>query len=212
MQAAGARIVPIIREESEESILKKVSMLDGIFYPGGNGDYGAPAQLVWDELIKQNDAGHFYPAWGTCLGYETFGLLTATDPDTLWNTDSEIHHVSLPIEFTMDTSESSMFCQLEDGMVSDFQTGNYTYNSHKYSLDPKKLETDAKFGDFWTVTSTSKDFKGTTFIASMEAKNYPIMGTQFHPEKATQIWYEGVGINHTWQSTKMNRYFADLFV
>jgi len=52
LEAAGARVVPIIREESEESILKKVSMLDGIFYPGGNGDYGAPAKIVFDEIIK----------------------------------------------------------------------------------------------------------------------------------------------------------------
>jgi|TARA_B110000285_G_C14798637_1_gene456384 gamma-glutamyl hydrolase len=106
-----------------------------------------------------------------------------------------------------------MFCQLDESFVSEFQTGNYTYNAHKFSIDPKKFETDEKMKEFWTYTSTSKDGNGREFVATMEAKNYPIFGTQFHPEKTTQIFYEKRGgINHSWQSIKMNRYFADLFV
>jgi len=66
--------------------------------------------------------------------------------------------------------------------------------------------------DFWTYTSTSKDGNGREFVSSMEAKNYPFLATQFHPEKTTQVFYDGYGINHSWQSIKMNRYFADLFL
>jgi len=38
------------------------------------------------------------------------------------------------------------------------------------------------------------------------------MATQFHPEKVTQAWNDNYGINHSWESMKLNRYFGDEFV
>ena len=87
LEAAGARVVPILWNEPEESILKKVSKLDGIHFPGGNGDYMKTAQTVLDQIMKYNDAGQFYPAWSTCLGFETLAQFTASDPDTILDTN-----------------------------------------------------------------------------------------------------------------------------
>lgn len=36
--------------------------------------------------------------------------------------------------------------------------------------------------DFFEIKSTAKNHKGVEFISSIEAKKYPIFGTQFHPE------------------------------
>jgi imidazoleglycerol phosphate synthase glutamine amidotransferase subunit HisH len=41
---------------------------------------------------------------------------------------------------------------------------------------------------------------GTAFVASIEAKNYPIFGTQYHPEKPGELWTDGLGINHEYES------------
>ena len=87
LEAAGARVVPILWNEPEESILEKVSKLDGIHFPGGNGDYMKTAQTVLDQIMKYNDAGQFYPAWSTCLGFETLAQFTASDPDTILDTN-----------------------------------------------------------------------------------------------------------------------------
>jgi hypothetical protein len=38
------------------------------------------------------------------------------------------------------------------------------------------------------------------------------MATQFHPEKIPHIWAPGYDINHSWESIRLNRYFADLFL
>jgi gamma-glutamyl hydrolase len=38
MEASGARVVPILYNESKESIDSKLSQLDGILFPGGDGD------------------------------------------------------------------------------------------------------------------------------------------------------------------------------
>ena len=39
IKAQGARVVPILHNEPEEVIRDKVSKLNGIFFPGGSGDY-----------------------------------------------------------------------------------------------------------------------------------------------------------------------------
>jgi len=62
------------------------------------------------------------------------------------------------------------------------------------------LESDKKLKEFWDVTSISLMPNGTEFTASIESKNYPIFGTQFHPEKPSQLWVDGYNINHSWES------------
>jgi len=63
-----------------------------------------------------------------------------------------------------------------------------------------------------TSTSHSTDAAGTLFAASMEAKNYPFFGTQFHPEKPSQLWVDGMNINHSWESIQLQAHFSSLFV
>lgn len=66
----------------------------------------------------------------------------------------------------------------------EFETHNFTYNSHHFAVKPSLFETDDSLRNFWTVTSISTvPNNGTEFVASIEAINYPFYGTQFHPEK-----------------------------
>lgn len=81
MEASGARVVPIVWGESQEVTLEKLSKLDGVLFPGGDGDDYDIGQFVFEQLKKYNDAGHFYPAWGTCLGYEN--MIAYTTPSGL---------------------------------------------------------------------------------------------------------------------------------
>lgn len=64
----------------------------------------------------------------------------------------------------------------------------------------------------WWITSISYDEEKKPFVATMEGKKYPFMGTQFHPEKVTQAWNDNYGINHSWESMELNKFFGDQFV
>ena len=39
MQAAGARVVPLIWNEPDEILMEKLSMINGVLFPGGDGNY-----------------------------------------------------------------------------------------------------------------------------------------------------------------------------
>jgi gamma-glutamyl hydrolase len=39
MESAGARVIPLVRGEPEEVTLDKLSKINGVLFPGGDGDY-----------------------------------------------------------------------------------------------------------------------------------------------------------------------------
>lgn len=78
VQQMGARVVPIIREEPDEVTLEKLSKVNGVLMPGGDADYLAKGQFVFEQAKLINDGGKIFPIWGTCLGFENLIVYTAS--------------------------------------------------------------------------------------------------------------------------------------
>ena len=101
-----------------------------------------------------------------------------------------------------------------DGLsnVEAFTQEAMTFNSHSYGIDLNTFTSDAGLGGMFQPTSLSTDAtSGDTFVATMEAFNYPFYGTQFHPEKVLTM-YNSDGLDHSWESVNYNRWFADRFM
>jgi len=187
LEGSGARVVPLLMNEAEEVTLKKMEMINGVLIPGGGGNYDRIGKLVLKKAMEINDNGGFFPIWGTCLGFE---FLTANATSSHEMPVLEIIHakkVSLPIKFTKRPSETKMFCPMGEA-AADLEKDNYFINMHQYSVRPQTFAADAKLKEFWDVTSTSVSPDGQTFVATIEAKNYPFMATMFHPEKIAHQW------------------------
>jgi len=60
--------------------------------------------------------------------------------------------------------------------------------------------------------SVNDDWNGLTFISSIEHKQYPFYGVQFHPEKTLYEWVRNKNISHTTHATAAAQYFAEFFV
>ena len=67
-----------------------------------------------------------------------------------------------------------------------------------------------KLYEFYKATSLSEGSNGAVFVATMEARNYPFMGTQFHPEKIGRI--KKLNADQSLESIKANNYFSQKFV
>lgn len=60
-----------------------------------------------------------------------------------------------------------------------FEDNAMTYNSHTWGIDPEKFETDAGLKEIFEVTAISymPEPDGRPFVASIESKKYPFLGT-----------------------------------
>ena len=73
VESAGARVVPLFYKswsvETMESMLKNIN---GVIFPGGgmsfSGKYLSQLVTIFNYAKKANDAGNYFPLWGTCLG------------------------------------------------------------------------------------------------------------------------------------------------
>jgi gamma-glutamyl hydrolase len=82
--------------------LDKVDHLNGIFYCGGattKPDYESLGKAIFEKVKAKNDAGEYYPIWGTCLGFEDM-LKFAGEIKTFGNYVSE--KKTIPLKFIED--------------------------------------------------------------------------------------------------------------
>ena len=204
MESFGMRVVPIIQEESEKETLDKLEKLDGILFPGGTGGYKDKAEFVFNEVLKKNQNGQFYPMWGICEGFEYLASFTAKEGWDVLDTSGEFSaHASLPLSFKMNPNESALYGLLGD-RAEALTEHDYTYNAHNLGLDVEKMKSDSGLKDFWKLTASSvSPTTDKEFVASMESAEFPILATQFHPEKPSQLWVDNRPINHSWESIEL---------
>ena len=75
-----------------------------------------------------------------------------------------------------------MFAGARD-VVSILASEPVTFNAHQAGIATDKfLKTDS-LNKFYRLISNNHDRVGWEFVSTMEAFDYPIYGTQWHPEK-----------------------------
>lgn len=210
VEAAGARVVPLIVGEPENVTLDKIQRVNGILFPGGDGDYLEYGRKVFQVAKEMNDNGTYLPVWGTCMGYEYIVSYISDDGwDVLNVYDYETG--SMALEFTEAPGETKMFNWLGNKAYL-FENYNLTYNAHHWGMNPDKFKTDKGLQELFKLTSISYMPDGRPFVATIESEQYPFFGTQFHPEKATRVFREDLYIDHSWTSIELNTHFAEFFV
>ncbi|XP_062376547.1 gamma-glutamyl hydrolase-like [Sardina pilchardus] len=212
LEAAGARVVPVMVNRSEEEYRQLFNSINGILLPGGAANlmtsgYAKASHIFYKFALEANSQGDYFPIWGTCLGFEQLLVITiGENPLCLTNTSG----VSLPLEFTKDAAESKLFKDFPSEVMTSLATENITVNFHKWSISMENFTKSEELRSFYKVLSTNTDGK-TEFISTMEAYDYPIYGVQWHPEKNPFEWSRTY-YPHTPSAIKMSFYMADFFV
>jgi gamma-glutamyl hydrolase len=60
--------------------------------------------------------------------------------------------------------------------------------------------------------SVNQDWNGLEFISTIEHRNYPFYGVQFHPEKNIYEWVRNKNISHSQNAIEAAQYFSHFFV
>ena len=117
---------------------------------------------------------------------------------------------SLPLNFTKAANGSRLFGQMPDQLRSWIMKENLTSNLHHDGVPPQEFENNPEtLGKIFSVLSTNYDRKGNIFASSIEARDRPIFGVQFHPERPLFSWALDEGINHDEHAVETMQYFAN---
>ncbi|XP_072306557.1 gamma-glutamyl hydrolase-like [Eucyclogobius newberryi] len=212
VESAGARVVPVMINQTEEEYRALFNSINGLLLPGGgvsltSSGYARAAKIFYDLAIEAHHQGDHFPIWGTCLGFEQLAYLTAQEP-VLVSTDTS--SVSLPLNFTDEARGSRMFKDFPADLMKALETENLTENSHRWSVSVETYNGNKNLKEFYKVLSTNTDGK-IEFISTWEAYNYPIYGVQWHPEKNAYEWTKP-HYAHSSTAAKVTFYFANFFV
>lgn len=185
LEAAGARVVPIDYNAKESELDALFSSLNGIFFTGGDSEFPASAQYMFDKVVAANDAGDFMPLWGTCMGFEWLLMSAARDSKILDPKVGQMdaYNYSIPLDLTTAASTSKLFGSAPEKIMSILTSENVTMNNHHYGIWTDSFKAHSELRKFFNVLSTNNDRNGHNFVSTMEAFKYPIFGSQWHPEK-----------------------------
>jgi gamma-glutamyl hydrolase len=137
IMSSGARVIPLIVTESREVTLEKLKKLNGVFLPGGDGDYVEYGRFIYETIKEFNDNGTYYPLWGTCLGFENLAIWASEEGPSVLES-YHLAHGSIPLEFVVDPRETQMFGWLQE-KAHYLTTEPILYNSHSWSINPEKF-------------------------------------------------------------------------
>ena len=165
---------------------------------------------MFDMALKANDNGDYWPIWGTCLGFELLAFLAINETHSLTRCSSM--QQPLPLDVTSKFSQSKVGRDIPSDVFTTLTTKESTINFHNWCLSPTNFSY-FEMDKFWDVLATNKDYNGFEFISLLEAKKYPIWGSQFHPEKHAYEWtLHYPKIPHDISSIHAGAYFAEFFV
>eukprot|EP00808_Paulinella_micropora_P016399 g17095.t1 len=214
IEAAGGRVVPIPYHISQEHAKGNLSVLNGLLFPGGDAELPDNARAMFDYALQLNDQGHYFPVWGTCLGFEWLLKMQGGVLDD----DYDAHNISLPLHFTPEAAKSRLFARAPDSLLKIYAGQNVSMNNHAQGITPAKFQSNRALADFFKVLSYNQDRKHKLFVSTIEARKYPIYGTQWHPEKNQFEWgknAQGIPnevINHSSDAIKAGAFPAAFFV
>lgn len=214
------RVVPIPYNTTEDEMEHLFSSLNGLLIPGGGATVSPAALFSMQKTIEVNDNGDYFPMWGTCMGFQWLMIGYSGNPskftlDGVFNAEN----ISLPLQYTTKAKTSRLFNSLDSDLYRSLGTVDITLNNHHYGVTPDHFEATPALKSMFDVLSVNKDLDGNPFISTVEAREYPVYGIQWHTEKNLYEWgqqpenglpYED--INHSIEAQQITRYLAEYFV
>ena len=182
VESAGARVVPISYYANNSHLDYLFNSLNGFLFPGGETEFPISAQHIFDRTIEANDRGDYTPLWGTCLGFEWLFCAAAANASVLDSIVGTLN-VTLPLQWTSAALTSRLLSRAGPRVRRALSGRHVAFNQHNFGVYAATLDRTPALSDMFTVLSTSQDATGRRFVSTVEARGYPIYGTQWHPEK-----------------------------
>mmetsp|Transcript_30109 Transcript_30109/g.52910 ORF Transcript_30109/g.52910 Transcript_30109/m.52910 type:complete len:434 (-) Transcript_30109:296-1597(-) len=220
LEAAGARVLPIRYDDSEETVRRKFQAVNGVLFTGGgevltnlSSQFMRTAGLLFNLTLEANARQDYFPLWGTCMGFQVLNILAARDSSVLSLLQFDSEGLSLPLRESVGWNESRLISSLPSEVSFWLRSENITTNFHHDGVKPSAYERNERLSNFFRVISTNKDRKGVEFVSTIESFHAPIYGVQWHPERNQFEFKDSKDpINHQPHAIKAMGSVAEFFV
>ncbi|XP_053319050.1 gamma-glutamyl hydrolase-like [Spea bombifrons] len=214
LESAGCRVIPIRLNLTEEEYLRIFKSINGVLFPGGDVDllassFARTAGIFYRLAVEATSSGNYFPIWGTCMGFQILTSLTS-GKDLLVPTSAS--NISLPLNLTYDISSSKMFQHASPELLRVLRRENVTANFHHFGITPEVFQANEKLSTFYRILSTNRDKSEVEFVSTIEARNFPIYGVQWHPEVNRFQWRSDHAYPHSVNAMWISQYTANFFV
>lgn len=216
VEAAGARVIPIMYDLTDDEIRERFNVINGLLIPGGGAKlepghrFYDTADLLVGLAIEANDAGDYFPVHGTCLGMETLSIIFSKNYTLLTKFNAE--DAPAPLFYTDEATNSHFIKSLPADVVYNLQNYPIAMENHMNGLSMVSYQENRPLRDFFKVLSLSLDKDGAPYVSTMEAHQYPITAVQWHPEKNAFEWSPELHIPHSPDAVRMCQEIANFFV
>jgi len=131
-------------------------------------------------------------------------------------TEYDSYYVPLAVNFTKNAENSGFFDYLSINgkreLMDYLSAVPATDNLHHYGVHPLDYARSQGMREMFRIVGTSLDVKGREFISMMEARNYPIFGVQFHPERTASEHHAYENLVQDYNAIRAMHHFAAMLV
>ena len=220
VEAGGARAVPILVDDDEETLRAKFEAVNGLLIPGGGaglekGDnFHDQASKILKWAMESFDSGEPFPIHGTCLGFQLLSILINDDDPNTLHKDMDSANLPSKLIFTEEAynKESGIMTVFDSDFIEVLSEKTISYENHHHGVLTTTFKNSTSLVNFFDVLATANDRQGLNYIAMMESKKYPITATQFHPEKNAFEWVTTEDINHSGYGVKLMQTIANFLI
>merc|ERR1712216_351727 len=131
------------------------------------------------------------------MGFQFLAILAAGSNSTVLSHGFDSEGLSLPLEWTAAAATARWVKRMPQAVHTIFGSEASTTNLHQDGVTPSIFQADPLLPKFFTAVSTNRDRKGREFVSTMEAKKYPILAVQWHPERNQFEWKPKLNISHS---------------
>ncbi|XP_020231388.1 gamma-glutamyl hydrolase 2 [Cajanus cajan] len=190
VEAAGARVVPLIYNEPPETLLKKLELVNGVLFTGGwakTGYYFQTVTKIFKKVLEKNDAGDHFPLYAICLGFELILKIVSQDNNIL--EEFSAPNQASTLQFVENAKiEGTVFQRFPPELLKKLSIECLVMQNHRYGISPGKLLNNEKLSSFFEILTTCTDEYDKVYVSTVRSRNYPVTGFQWHPEKNAFEW------------------------
>ncbi|KAJ0971466.1 hypothetical protein J5N97_019425 [Dioscorea zingiberensis] len=212
VESAGARVIPLIYNEPQDLIIRKLNLVNGVLFTGGwakTGLYYDVAKKIFEATLARNDAGDHFPLFAICLGFELLNMFISQNHDICERFAGE--NQASTLQFSISETNGTLFQRFPQDLLTKMSTECLAMQNHMFGISPKKLQENDALSTFFKVLTTTADVNEEVYISTAQGYNYPVTAFQWHPEKNAFEW-GSKKIPHTEDAVRVTQHTANYFI